>query len=223
MKNAVIGFFMVIILIFSGVAIQTAENKTLRKNELDNSLGTAMEQSMKVLTVNPIYHIEKEGGTDEFVADFIQGFLIKTESDADITLEILDVDVEKGLLDVRAVETYKQIIGYGKITCRKTVILDDVREKEDGFYQVAFSEESEEGKPDSKYILKQVAVHSGDNLTAAVLPKGKRERKGYIFCGWRMAKPVNGIGILYGEENIDSICVNDDIEFQAVYQREVQL
>lgn len=225
MKNAVIGIFMVIILIFSGISIQTAENRTARKNELDNILGTAMEQSMKILTVNPVYYIEKEGGSDEFVADFIQGFVVKTTSDSDISLEILDVDAEKGLLDVRAVETYKQIIGYGKITCRKTVILDDLEKEEDVFYQVSFltGEPKDDGKDGSGYVLKQVSVHGGDSLTSAILPKGDMEKEGYIFCGWKMVKPVNGIGILYGEENIGTICARDDIEFQAVYQREGKL
>ena len=39
-------------------------------------LAEAMEQSMKILTVNPVYHIEKESGSDEFTADFIQGFAL---------------------------------------------------------------------------------------------------------------------------------------------------
>lgn len=225
MKNAVIGFFLVIILIFSGVTILTSENRTTRQNELDNSLGAAMEQSMKVLTVNPVYHIEKEGGTDEFVADFIQGFLAKTTSSSDFSIEILDVDVEKGLLDVRAVETYKQIIGYGKVACRKTVILEDVEEEKDVYYYVSFLTTQEESKDEENngYVLKQVSIHSGDNLTAAILPKSGMEKEGYMFCGWKMVKPVNGIGILYGEENIETICVGEHIEFEAVYQQEEDL
>ena len=110
MKNAVIGFFMIVILVISLAAIQTAENRTTRKNELDSSLSEAMEQSMKILTVNPVYHIEKESGTDEFTADFIQGFLMKTTSNSEFTVEILNVDVEKGLLDVRAKSRFRQII-----------------------------------------------------------------------------------------------------------------
>lgn len=225
MKNAVIGFFMVIILIFSGVAIQMVENKTTRKNELDNSLGAAMEQSMKILTINPVYHIEKDTGTDEFVTDFIQGFLSKAVSNSEISIEILDADVEKGLLDVRVTETYKQLLGYGKVSCRKTVVLEDLEEKEEVFYQVSFLGEQIEhtGSEELEYILKQISVHSGDNLTAAALPKGNLEKEGSIFCGWKMVKPVNGIGILYNEENIETICVRDNIELQAVYQQEAEL
>ena len=35
-----------------------------------------------------------------------------------------------------------------------------------------------------------------------------------------MTKPVNGIGILYGKENINTLCAGDDMEFQAVYEQE---
>lgn len=222
MKNAVIGFFMVIILIFSGVSIQTSENRSVRKNELDNSLGAAMEQSMKILMINPVYHIEKEGGTEEFTADFIQGFLSKTSSDSEFQVDILDADVEKGFLDVRVTQKYKQIIGYGKVSFRKTVLLEDLEEKEDAFYHVTFlawyKEHADE--EEKEFVLKQVSVHSGDKLTKAVLPKAELDREGYLFCGWRMIKPVNGIGILYGEDNIDTICVREDVELQAVYQQE---
>lgn len=229
MKNAVIGFFMVIVLIFAGISIQTAENRTSRKNELDNSLGTAMEQSMKILTINPIYHVEKEKGTDEFVSDFIQGFLMKTSGNGEFTVNVLKVNVEKGILDVSVVEKYKQIIGYGEITSRKTVILEDLEKKENVFRKVTFlisSKESTEQKiaegvntqDPGSYILKQVNIHNGDTLTAAVLPKSGLEKEGYRFCGWRMAKPENGVGILYGEGNIESIFVTEDIEFQAVYE-----
>ncbi|MBU3877390.1 hypothetical protein HGO97_016415 [Faecalicatena sp. AGMB00832] len=225
MKNAVIGFFMVIILIFSGVAIQTSENRTARQNELDNSLGAAMEQSMKILTVNPVYHIEKENGTKEFTADFIQGFLMKMSSDSKYTIDILDVDVEKGLLDVRVSERYKQVIGYGSVSSHKTVILEDQKEEEDVFYPVSFLAQSKEhvDSEEQEYVLKQVSVHGGDHLTAAVLPRAELKKEGYVFCGWRMVEPVNGMGVLYGIENINTICVREEIKFQAVYKQEERL
>lgn len=200
MKNVVTGFFMIVILVISIAAIQTAENRTARKNELDSSLSEAMEQSMKVLTVNPVYHIEKETGTDEFTADFIQGFLMKTTSNSEFTVEILNVDVEKGLLDVRAKARFRQLIGYGEVSCRKTVILEDLEEVKETYCQISFLAEqpARENDTEHTYVMKQVTVH----------------------CGWRMTKPVNGIGMLYGKENINTICAGEDMEFQAVYQQE---
>lgn len=225
MRNAVIVIFMVVILVFSGAAIQAAENRAIRKNELESSLSEAMEQSMKILTVHPVYHIDDSAKTDEFAADFIQGFLMKITSNSDFTIEILGMDVEKGLLDVRVTERYKQIIGHGEISCRKTVILEDFEEEKRTFYQVSFwvPEEGGKGGSEYEYVIKQVNVHSGGNLNAAMLPQNNMEREDRTFCGWRMIKPVNGLGILYGEENISTLRVRESLEFKAVYRQEEEL
>ena len=225
MRNAVIVIFMVVILVFSGVSIQAAENKAIRKNELESSLGEAMEQSMKILTVHPVYHIDDSAKTDELAADFIQGFLMKTTSNSDFTIEILGMDAEKGLLDVRVEERYKQIIGHGEISCRKTVILEDFEEEETAFYQVSFWVPKEIGKEESEYeyVIKQVNVHSGGNLNAAMLPINSMKREGRTFCGWRMIKPINGLGILYDEENIGALRARENLEFKAVYRQEEEL
>lgn len=238
MKNAVTGFFMIVILVFSGVCIQTAGTKTTRKNELDANLAAAMEQSMQILTIDPVYHISRDSGAEEFTADFIQSFLTNTTSDSAFTIEILKVDVEKGLLDVRVKETYKQVIGEGSVSCRKTVILEDVKEEEDVFYRVSFMmeiDEEEDGKNAEQengeaeetqastlkeIKLKEIQVHSGDHLSAVMLPKNGLEKKGEVFCGWKMVEPVSGISVLYGEDNIENVCVLGDMKFQAVYRKE---
>ena len=49
MKNAVISFFLIVILIFGAVIVNTAETKTTRENELDSNLDSAMRSSMKAL------------------------------------------------------------------------------------------------------------------------------------------------------------------------------
>jgi hypothetical protein len=222
MRNAVIIFFMIVILIMSGAAIHTVETKTIRKNELDSSLGAAMEQSMKILTINPTYHIERSSGSDEFAADFIQGFLMKVTSNSNYTIEILKIDVEKGLLDVQIVEKYKHIIGYGQVSCRKTVILEALKEAEDVFYDVLFWGYNDESKVElpAEYIIKKVSIQGGDKLNSTILPKHGLERTGYVFCGWKMEKPINGMNILYGDNNIELINVNQELEFRAVYEPE---
>lgn len=222
MRNAIIVFFMVIILIFSGVIIQTAENRTIRKNELDSGLSGAMEQSMKILKIHSVNSENISLDEDEFAADFMQGFLMKTTSSSDFAIEILGIDVKKGLLDVRVTERYKQLIGYGEVSCRKTVILEDTETNEQKFYSVSFSvpeeEEPKEGTLRDAYIIKKVNFHSGDILDATAVPKSSISRKNQVFCGWKMVRPVNGLGLLYGEENISSLRVAADMEFQAVYQ-----
>ena len=127
MRHAVMGFFILIMLIFAGASIYTAETKTMHQNELDSILGAAMEESMEILTVNPTYSIGKEVEGKELAADFIQNMLMRTTSKSTFEVEILTADAQKGLLDVRVTEYYRQIWGTGKAVARKTVILDDAK------------------------------------------------------------------------------------------------
>lgn len=221
MKSAVTGFFMLVLLIFSAAAVQASENKTFRKNELNKSLGEAMEQSMKILTVNPLYHIERKSGPAEFTADFIQAFLTKITSNSDFTIEIFNVDVEKGLLDVRVTERFKQVIGYGEVACRKSVVLDDVEIEEDTYFLITFFKEysGQEVKPENLSARKQVSVQSGNKLSPDILPEAVTEREGYKFMGWKMTRPVNGTGSLYDKQNIAALTAWDDMEFVPVYQK----
>lgn len=121
MRNALIGFFCLAILLLSGVAVSTSESRTLRQNELDNSLGKAMEQSMIVLKENDTYEIANK---EEFIADFIQNTLIQLNSDSDYKITIYTADFEKGLLDAEVEETYNQVFGKGSVSVRKTVVAD---------------------------------------------------------------------------------------------------
>lgn len=138
MRHAVMGFFILIMLIFAGASIYTAETKTMHQNELDSILGAAMEESMEILTVNPTYSIGKEVEGKELAADFIQNMLMRTTSKSTFEVEILTADAQKGLLDVRVTEYYRQIWGTGKAVARKTVILDDVEGKEEVFSKISF-------------------------------------------------------------------------------------
>ena len=114
MRNALIGFFCLAILLLSGVAVSTSESRTTRQNELDNSLGKAMEQSMMILKENDTYEIDNK---EEFIADFIQNTLIQLNSDSDYKITIYTADFEQGLLDAEVEETSDQVFGKGSDTC----------------------------------------------------------------------------------------------------------
>ena len=78
------GIFILIMLIFAGASIYTAETKTMHQNELDSILGAAMEESMEILTVNPTYSIGKEVEGKELAADFIQKYAHANNQQIDI-------------------------------------------------------------------------------------------------------------------------------------------
>ena len=170
MRHAVMGFFILIMLIFAGASIYTAETKTMHQNELDSILGAAMEESMEILTVNPTYSIGKEVEGKELAADFIQNMLMRTTSKSTFEVEILTADAQKGLLDVRVTEYYRQIWGTGKAVARKTVILDDVEGKEEVFSKISFWKSYKDNKGEEKRIVKQVVVPEGILLPKEILP-----------------------------------------------------
>ena len=108
MRNAIIGAVFLCLIVLTGVTIYLVEGKTTRQNELDANLSSAMERSMEIMTIDPTYTIERENN-EHLIADFIQNFLIRIHSDSDVKIEILGVDAQKGLLSVRATETFPSL------------------------------------------------------------------------------------------------------------------
>lgn len=193
MKNFIIGFFSIIMIILVGIGVSMTSGKSMRANELDSSLGTAMEQCMENLKVKEVYNINDE---KEFVADFIENMLVKTESDATYKITVYSVDMEKGLLDVGVTETYKQLFKAGKVSARKTVILDTYQNREDIYYTVSF-----------KYgdtVIKQIQVYGGSYLTASSLPESDS------YKGWKRN------GITYTKDNISNVAVTENMEFIGI-------
>ena len=178
MKNFIIGFFMVLFVVLCGVAIGTSDSKTLRKNEIDNSFGKAMKETLETLKCqDPAYKINTgSDNTDnkEAIADMIQNFLIQMDSDSDYEITIYTADVDKGLLDASVTASYKQLFGKGKITVRKTVVLDEYKDLSTVYYNVTFIDGSE--------TLKVVSVHAGDSCPSAVAPQ-RSDIKGWKLGG----------------------------------------
>lgn len=215
MRHAVMGFFIVMMLVLTGASIYTAETKTMHQNELDSILGAALEESMEILTVNPVYSIGKETDGKELAADFIQNMLIRTTSKSMFEIEILTADAQKGLLDVRVTEHFRQIWGKGKVVSRKTVILDDVQKKEETFSRISFWKiyQNEDGQ--EKRIIKQVVLPEGILLPAEILPVETEQSKEQIR-GWKLLGESKDI--VYTEQNVGTLKAVGNLEFEAVYR-----
>lgn len=208
MKNAIIALIGIAMVIMVTVGINTAENKTMRQNELDSNLDKALERTMEILTIDPVYQISKND--TEVAADFIENFLVNTTSDATFKIDIITVDPEKGLLDVQVSESYAQAIGTGKVSARKTVILDDWENPDNTYFTVQFCLDDK--------IIKQVNIHGGDRITKDILPQSTDvESETAVFKGWRMTMPQES-DVLYTEETISNLIVTNDLVFQAIYQ-----
>ena len=195
MKNAVIGFCSIIILLLAGMAISTAEGRTMRQNELDSTLGAAMVQSMEILTMSQDYEMEDQ---KEFVSDVIQNALVRMNSDSEYDVEVYSVDTEKGILDAEVTETYTQLFVPGKVTARKTVVLDDYTNEDDVYYSVTFQKDGN--------VVKQIQVHGGDFLSGTLLPQGTGVTK------WK----DKDSGTVYTASNIATLAVTKNLTLEAV-------
>lgn len=207
MKNAIIALIGIAMVIMVTVGINTVENKTMQQNELDSNLDKALERTMEILTIDPVYQISKND--TEVAADFIENFLVNTTSDATFKIDIITVEPEKGLLDVQVSESYAQVIGTGKVSARKTVILDDWENPDNTYFTVRFCLDDK--------IIKQVNIHGGDKITKGILPQSIAESETAVFKGWRMMMPQES-DVLYTEDTILNLTVTNDLVFQAIYQ-----
>ncbi|MSA03824.1 hypothetical protein GKG47_20580 [Lactonifactor sp. BIOML-A3] len=77
---------------------------------------------MEILYADQTYEIRNE---TELVADFLLNLCCQIESFGDIEVSVMNVDYEKGMLELLLKEKYRHFTGKeGVITCRRAVILE---------------------------------------------------------------------------------------------------
>lgn len=122
MKEAVLAMLALLLVMLTGISVYTVYGREIRKSELEESMTNAMEETMRMVYEEKTYPINSE---KEMIADFILHLCYQMNSDGDLELEILHVDFERGLLDVKATEKFRHFTGrIGTITCRRTIILE---------------------------------------------------------------------------------------------------
>lgn len=136
MKAGIIGLICILVLILTGLTVYTVSGRYIRKAELEESLGNAIEQSMEIAYVKKTYAINNEM---ELISDFTGSLLSQLSSESDIELKIMNVDYVNGCLDVEVTEKFKHFTGKeGSVTVRKTVIFEQFKDPNDVFYKVNF-------------------------------------------------------------------------------------
>ena len=122
MKQMVFGMIALTMVVLFLTIIITVHGRTLRSSEVSQSLSEAMQTTMNHLLSQNAYSIADK---DEFVADFLETFLLQVNSDSDITVHILKADYEKGLLSIEVVENYTHPNGEkGQVSACRTILLD---------------------------------------------------------------------------------------------------
>lgn len=121
MKNVVTGIMMSIILALITIIILTTDDRIVRINEVNTALADALDESLNVLDMDK-YSI---ADTDELIADVTQGLLVQLESDAEVTVNVMDADKDKGIVTIEAVENFTKPTGaYGQTAATRTILLE---------------------------------------------------------------------------------------------------
>lgn len=192
MRNIMIGFFSIVILLLVSLSLTSSSGKTMRQNELDSSLSSAMMSSMEALQKRT----DTTTSDQQFVADTIQAALIKTDGTATYEVTVYQLDTEKGLLDAGVTASYAQVMHPGKVTARRCIVLDDYKNDLDEYFTVVFK--------DGDIVVKQIQLYGGDTLTAQMLPQGN----GYGEASWQWN------GIRCSVSSMPEIYVTSDMIFE---------
>lgn len=124
MRKVVLGIMMSILMSMVILIILTQDDRMIRINEDNTALSNALDESISVIDTGK-YSISN---TSQLISDITQGLLMQIESDADITVNVMDADRDKGIVTIEAVEDYKKPSGVsGQAAATRTIILEEKR------------------------------------------------------------------------------------------------
>lgn len=126
MKNiaAMFGVFFFGILVVA--CVMTSGGRSNREMELADNLPAAVEETVSELMEEKNYDITSE---NEMIADMVEDLSRKLDSNSDITVNIENIDVAKGLMSIKVVASYQHPNGKeGSVSCERTVVFNKLQD-----------------------------------------------------------------------------------------------
>ena len=199
MKHTVYGISLALLVVMVVAIVLGISGKNVRKNEMETSLNTAIEQSLERLRQEKTYDSYETEAYQELITDFHRLLLAQIESDSELQVDILTADTKKGILDVRVTQRFRTILGKEKkAVCRKSVILEEYSGKK-GYHTVTFLVD---GETYSRYSL-----YEGGRIIQPETPR----KEGKVFCYWSKQ----------GEKKecaLDHMPAEDNLVLEAVFR-----
>ena len=122
MKKVLMSVFSMLIIIIFFLIFFTIHGRNARQVEIDNALNTSMKEAMDVLLLED----GRPSSEEEWKMMFLQNMVSQIESESELTVNILEMDMEKGILSVEAVLTFKHPIGTdGAVSAQRTIVLEE--------------------------------------------------------------------------------------------------
>lgn len=172
MRNAALIIVSFIIGLIALSSVMTITGRNDRRMELTGNLSTAVEKTVSMLLADQKYDVADQ---EEFVADMTENLSQVLDSDCDITVNVMEADVEKGVLAVRVTAEYKHPNGNpGTIACERTVVFDRKSAEEPRVHTVKFYVEQ------GGQCYKRCKIYDGECAAIPTAPQSDRGR----FDGW---------------------------------------
>lgn len=122
MKNVVLILNGMVLLLLSLLILMAIYGRMNHSMELQSNLSSVMEEQINEMMLNEEYSITN---TQEFLTDFIGNLVVALDGKYDLTIDVLQVDMEKGILSVRVTADFLYLNGNrGTTVCERTVIFD---------------------------------------------------------------------------------------------------
>ncbi len=129
MKHAGLAFTLFISVILSISIVFAVEHKSNRDNEMKNALDVAIENTMDNLKRDHSYTIET---SDQFIADFLEDFVIQIDSDSSVDVVVKSADMDAGILSIEVTMHYHYNNGAeGQVSTDRTVIFEHRQQKKE--------------------------------------------------------------------------------------------
>lgn len=126
MKQIAVLFSVFFLGVITIVSVMESGGRSNREMELADNLPAAVEETVSELMEEKNYDITSE---NEMIADMVEDLSRKLDSNSDITVNIENIDVAKGLMSIKVVASYQHPNGKeGSVSCERTVVFNKLQD-----------------------------------------------------------------------------------------------
>lgn len=136
MKQIAVLFSVFFLGVIAIVSVMASGGRSNREMELADNLPAVVEETVSELMEEKNYDITSE---NEMIADMVEDLSGKLDSNSDITVNIENIDVAKGLMSIKVVASYQHPNGKeGSVSCERTVVFNKLQDDPAELCQVRF-------------------------------------------------------------------------------------
>lgn len=210
MKQTITVSVITTCLVLCVVIILTVNNYHTRKNEIEETVAVALDQAMEALKFEDRHYSPEN--YQELVNDLLQQIIFQISSDCDVDINILTVDLDKGIIDVEVVAHYKWANTKRNVSVRRTILLEEYESidsvieanKEETVVKVRFLSEG--------ILHSEISVLYGEPVPKPSDPS----KTGWVFAGWYVQGDESHTVLT--DADWQDLCPAEDITFIAQYK-----